>query len=236
MVSVQSLNDTLKTMQNKHGSGEGASYEDIRDKMETFNHQLDGIKKIVGETKATLSTYAQVSKELNANLDRLWKEALEAPTCRVKINEIRGNLKKKNESAQRVVSQCVKRIEETTHLGSVESDLSELGEKLEEEPHEELKQQVESLDVSLKVFQMLKSHCSEKKVVKALEQLIFLRGLEMPFSPEELAGYVEKLTRTEAKIALDELVEKNCGLGVEYAFNMDIAEKGRVKNERSKKT
>ena len=228
MVSVQSLKDTLETMKDKHRSGEGASYEDLREDMETFEHQLDGIKKIVGETKATLSTYAQVSKALNANLNRLWKEALEAPTCGVKINEIRDNLKKKNESTQRVVSQYVKRIEETTDLGSIENDLSELAEKLEEEPYKELKQQVESLDVSLKVFQMLKSHCSEKKVVKALEQLIFLRGLEMPFSPEELAGYVEELTRTEAKIALDELVEKNCGLGVKYAFNMDIVEKGRV--------
>ena len=224
MVSVQSLNDTLKTMKDKHRSGEGASYEDIRDDMETFNSQLQGIKKIVEETKIKLSKNVQVSEELNAKLDRLWKGALEAPTCRVKINEIRNSLKQKNESVQRDVSQHVQRIEETTDLGSIENDLSELSEKLEEEPYTELKQQVERLNVSLKVFQMLKPHCSEEKVVKALEQLIFLRGLETPFDPEELAGYVEELTRTEAKIALDELIEKNCGLGVEYVFNMDKGE------------
>jgi len=231
MVSVQILNDTLETMKEKHRSGEGASYEDIREYMETFNSQLHSIKKIVKETKTKLSRYAQVSEELNTNLDRLWKEALRAPTCRVKINEIRNILKQKNESVKRKVSEHVRRIEETSDLGSIESDLSELSEKLEEEPYEELKQQVKRLDVGLKVFQMLRLHCSEKKVVKALEQLIFLKGLETPFDPEELASYVDELTRTEAKIALDKLVEKNCGLGVEYGFDMDTIEEGRVKNQ-----
>jgi hypothetical protein len=167
-----------------------------------------------------------VSEELNINLDRLWKEALRAPTCRVKINEIRNSLRQKNKSIQRDVSQHVQRVDETTDLGSIENDLSELSEKLEEDPFKELEQQVEKLDVSLKAFKKLEPHCSEEKVVKALEQLIFLRGLEMPFKPEELASYVEELTTKQAKIALDKLVEKNCGLRAEFVFDMSIVEKG----------
>lgn len=236
MVSLQSLNDALETMKGKHISGEGANYEDIRDHMETFNSQLQSIKQFVEETKNKLSRYAQKSEELRVNLDRLWNEGKGAPTCMVKINEIRSSLKQKNEDIEREVSQHVQRIEETTDLGSIENSLSALSDKLEEEPYTELKEQVDRLDVCLKMFLMLKPHCAVEKLVKALEQLIFLRGLETPFSPNDVADYVEEMTKAEAKTALDKLFEKNCGLEVEYVFDVDMVEKSQGENERSKKT
>lgn len=231
MVSVQSLNDTLETMIGKHRSGEGATYEDIRDDMETLKSELQSIRKLVGETRTQLLGYAKASKDLVSSLDRLWKEASKAPTCRVKANEIRNNLNEKNKSVQRDVSKHIQRLEETTDLGSVESDLSELIDKLEENPYDELKQQVEKLDVGLKVLKRLMPHCSENKVVKALEQFMFLRGSEAPLRPEELAGYVEGLTTKQARDALDELVEKNCGLRAEFVLDLNTTEKGRVKNQ-----
>ena len=153
------------------------------------------------------------------------ERATGAQTCKLKLNEIRSSLEEKNTEARNYVSQYVQRIGLSSNLGSIVGDLSQLVEKLEEEPHIELKGQIEDVDTRLKFFLKIKANCSEEKLTSALEQIIFLKGLETPINPEKLVDYVDGLTKYDAKTALDELTEKKCGINVEYIFDLKVLEK-----------
>lgn len=222
MVSVKTLNDSFKVMVDNHKSGEGAQYETIRENLETFNNETEDVKEKINTIKSRLKDYTSKSGKIEGILNNLRKKALEVPTCKMKITESKNALKTKHEQLRQYISQYVKKVGTQSDLGGVAGDLSSLMEKLEEEPHKELEQQVKDLETHLKLFLKMKPHCLNEKIASALEQIIFLEGINASITPEKLITYVPQLKEKEVKTALQKLSEENCGVKLQYTFDIKV--------------
>jgi len=224
MVSIKNLQDLLNSMKESHKSGEGADYETIRGHIETFEIELTDVKQKASMIKITIDKYSNKQDEIKKILKNLWRKASKVPTCRLKIRELGTALEARFKEAKGYISDSVKIIETQSDLGEIVGNLSSLVEKLEEEPYKELEQQTKELETTLGIFLRIRPHCRKKEVTTALEQVIFLEGVHSSVTPEKLISYAPTLKEKEAKSVLRELSEKNCGIKLEYRFDVEVSE------------